>query len=310
MFRHLLVPLDGSRLAESALPAAAELARRLGARVTLFHALELAAPATVHGERHLTQRPEADTYLRAASVWVSTSSVEADALVRHAGGDVAAAIAAAAQEAGAEIIVLTTHGHSGVRNLLFGRVAQQVLQQGSMPVLLVPPSPRGRERAFACRRVLVPLDGSEMAETALPAAVSIAAAFGAAVFLVLVVPTVETISGERAAATRLMPTAAAAVLDLEAAQGAAYLQATAARMAGRGVQIDTAVKRGDPTRALLDAAAPHDVDLIAMATHGHSGIAAVWAGSVASRIAAQSPRPILFIRIPAVRPPGSTTHSA
>lgn len=298
MFRHLLVPLDGSRLAESALPAAAELARRLGARVTLFHALELAAPATVHGERHLTQRPEADTYLRAASVWVSTSGVEAGVLVRHAGGDVAAAIAAAAQEAGAELIVLTTHGHSGVRNLLFGRVAQQVLQQGSMPVLLVPPSPRGRERAFACRRVLVPLDGSEMAETALPAAVSIAAAFGAAVFLVLVVPTVETISGERAAATRLMPTAAAAVLDLEAAQAATYLQATGAELQAEGRRVTTSVERGEPVRTLLDAANKRDADVIVMATHGRSGLAAVWAGSVASRISANSTRPVLLVRIP------------
>lgn len=298
MFRHLLVPLDGSRLAESALPAAAELARRLGARVTLFHALELAAPATVHGERHLTQQPGADTYLRAASVWVSTSGVEADALVRHAGGDVAAAIAAAAQEAGAEIIVLTTHGHSGVRNLLFGRVAQQVLQQGSMPVLLVPPSPRGRERAFACRRVLVPLDGSEMAETALPAAVSIAAAFGAAMCLVLVVPTVETISGERAAATKLMPTAAAAVLDLEAAQAATYLLATGAELQAEGRRVTTSVERGEPVRTLLDAANKRDTDVIVMATHGRSGLAAVWAGSVASRISANSTRPVLLVRIP------------
>src|SRR3990172_1203422 len=61
--RHLLVPMDGSRLAEAVLPAVSELARRCGARVTLLHVLEWAAPATIHGQSHLTGAQAAMEYL-------------------------------------------------------------------------------------------------------------------------------------------------------------------------------------------------------------------------------------------------------
>ncbi len=297
MFRHLLVPLDGSRLAESALPAAVELARRLGARVTLFHALEPAAPATVHGERHITQRYDADAHLREASEWVSASGVNVDSLVRPAGSDVAAAIAAAVREVGADLTVITSHGRGSVRGLLFGRVAQQVLQRGSTPVLLVQPSSHGRTQPFSCHRILVPLDGSEMAETALPSAAAIADTFGAETLLVMIVPTVETVSGDRAATARLMPTAAGAMLDAEAAQAVAYLRTAAHQWQGGGRNVSVAVERGEPGRALLDTAGKQEVDLIVLATHGRSGMGAVWAGSIASRIVAQGTRHVLLIRI-------------
>lgn len=300
MFTHLLVPLDGSRLAESALPAAAELGQRLRVKITLLHILEQSPPETVHGDRHLSRPDEAVIYLAQSAQWLASKALTASFMVhQQEGADVAATIAARASEVGADLVVLCTHGRGGVRGLLFGRVAQQVLQHGTIPVFLVQPSPRGREQPFSCRRLLVPLDGSEMAEAALPSASAIAGAFGAEMLLVMVVPTVETVSGDRAAATRLMPTAAAAVLDVEAAQAAAYLRERAARLQGEGRRVTVAVERGTPVRALLDATVRREADLIAMATHGRSGIDAVWAGSVASRITAQSTRPVLLIRIPA-----------
>lgn len=298
LFRHLLVPLDGSRLAESVLPATAELARRFQARVTLFHALEQSAPITVHGDRHLRQPTEADAYLAGAADWLAARGVRADVLVHREEGDVAGSIAVRAAQVEADLVVLCTHGRSGVRGLLFGRVAQQVLQRGTIPVFLVQPSSRGREQPFSCHRLLVPLDGSEMAETALPAASAVATAFEAEMLLMWAVPTPVTISGERAAATKLMPTAAAALLEAEVAQAATYLQGVAARFRGDGRVVSVVVDRGEPVRVLLDLAAKRDVDLIVMATHGRSGVNAVWAGSVASRIMAQANRPVLLVRIP------------
>jgi nucleotide-binding universal stress UspA family protein len=78
MFRRVFVPLDGSRLAESALPAAVELAKHLGARTTLFHALERSAPATVHGERHLTAEAEAAAYLAEVASWMARRGITVD----------------------------------------------------------------------------------------------------------------------------------------------------------------------------------------------------------------------------------------
>jgi nucleotide-binding universal stress UspA family protein len=297
MFTRLLVPLDGSTLAESSLPAAVEVGRRLGAQIILYHALERGAPATVHGERHLTDPAEAERYLGGVAGWFAGQGLTAAPRVDASADDVATRIAAAASRESADLIVLCTHGSGGLRGLLFGRVAQQVLQRGTVPVLLVPPSGAGREQGFPCRLILVPLDGSGMAEAAVPAAAALAGAFGAEVVLAMVVPTVDTISGERAAATRLMPTAAAALLDAEAAEGGEYLQAMVQKLSAQARQARAAVERGEPVRTLLSVAASREADLIVIATHGRSGVGAVWAGSVAQRIIAQSPRPVLLVRI-------------
>jgi len=298
VFTRLLVPLDGSRLAESALSAAVELSRHLGTAVTLYHAVERSAPATVHGDRHLTLPTEVEGYLAGVAAWFGEQGVTADTRSDADPGDVASRIAGTASREGADLVVLCTHGSGGLRGLLFGRVAQQVLVRGTVPVLLVPPSSEGRGQAFHCRRLIVPLDESQTAEVAIPVAVSTAAGFEAEVLLAMVVPTVETISGERAAATRLMPTAAAAVLDAEAADALDYLQTMAGAFAGRGIRVQAVVHRGEPVRTLLDVTSARDVDLIVMATHGRSGVGAVWAGSVAQRIIAQSSRPVLLARIP------------
>jgi len=152
VFRHLLVPLDGSRLAESALPAAAELAQRLGASVTLLHVLEPTAPPTVHGDRHLRSPAEAEGYLVGAVDWLAARQVSASVVLNQQQGDVAGTIARIGGAVGADLIVITTHGRSGVRGLLFGRVAQQVLRRGTIPVLLIPPSASGRDASFSLPR--------------------------------------------------------------------------------------------------------------------------------------------------------------
>ena len=299
MFRHMLVPLDGSRLAEAVLPVTAAFARALGAKVTLLHVVEPAAPATVHGDVHLTQAAEAETYLRGVAGWMAAQGVHAEGLVDQ-GGDVAAVIASRAASLEADLIILCTHGRGEVRVLLFGRVAEQVLARGTIPVLLMAPTAVRREETFTVRRLLVSLDGSGMAEAALPAAVVLARGFSAEILLIMVVPTVATITDDRAAAARLMPTAGAALLDAEAAQAATYLEGVKTRLAREGIAVSAVVKRGEPVRVLLDRLARPDTDLIVMATHGRSGVSAVWAGSVASRIVAQAARPVLLIRIPRV----------
>lgn len=297
MFRHLLVPLDGSRLAETALPVAEALAARLPAGLTLLHVLESGAPQFVHGDRHLSRAAEAEAYVHGAVDWMVARGVHATGSVTMQQGDVAATIAAAAGTSGADLIVIATHGRSGVRGLLYGRVAQQVLQRGDVPVLLVPSSDRGADQPFVCHTLLIPLDGSMAAERALPAAAAVAAACRATVRLTWVVPTVDTLSGERAAAARLMPTAAATLLDEEAAEAARYLERVAEELGRQGLVVTAAVERGEPVQVLLDTASRHNADLIVIATHGRSGVSAVWAGSVASRIVGAGTRPVLLVRI-------------
>ncbi len=134
MIEHLLVPLDGSRLAEATLPAAISLGERLRARVTLLHVLERRAPTTIHGERHLAVAPEAEAYLNGVASRFADAGVPVDTHVHpNPEGDVGASIAAHAAELGADLIVLCTHGEGGMRGWLSGSLAQHVVRRVNPP---------------------------------------------------------------------------------------------------------------------------------------------------------------------------------
>jgi len=297
MFRHLLVPLDGSRLAETVLPAAAALAARMDAKVTLLHVVEAEAPKSVHGDRHLKAPAEAAGYLEEIVAWLAERGVSARPRVEEGRGDVAARIGHAGASMAADLIALCTHGGRGVRGLLFGRVAQQVLAAGRIPVFLLPPSALGREAVFQCRRMLVPLDGSTPSEGVLPAAAWLARAFQATLVLESVIPTLSTIRGVRGATARLMPRMGAAVLDEEASDAAVYLGEIVARLEEAGNVVEGVVERGEPVKVLEDAASRHRADVFAMATHGRAGVSAIWEGSIAARLLEKTGRPLLLVRI-------------
>ena len=308
MFRHLLVPLDGSRLAETVLPAVVALAAREKSQVTVLHVVEPSAPKSIHGERHLAAGSDARTYLEEVQSWLRARGVEASTRVEEGTGDVASLICHAAGATDTDLIALCTHGGRGVRGLLFGRVAQQVLARGNIPVFLLPPSDSGREAAFECRRVLVPLDRSHESETILGIAGEVARAFGAALVLESVVPTVGTIRGVRGATARLLPRMGAAVLDEEAVDAAAYLEALATRLGEEGIVAEAVVERGEPLKVLEQSALRHGADVFAMATHARAGVAAIWEGSLAARLLERSRRPLLLARIE--REPGGESTSA
>lgn len=124
-FGHLAVPLDGSRMAEAAVPVALALATRLPARVTLLHVIERAAPETVHGDRHLTGVAEAEAYLAEVARRFAVAGIAAEVHAHpNPEGDVAAGIADHAAELGARLVVLCAHGRGGLRGWLSGTVAQ------------------------------------------------------------------------------------------------------------------------------------------------------------------------------------------
>ena len=134
----LLAPLDGSRLAENALPAVVALARRLPARVTLLHAIERNAPESVHGERHLRDVAEAEGYLAEVAGRLAAQGIAADWHVHVVPvGDIARSIATHANEQQAALIVLSTHEVTDPRSWLMGAVAQDVIRFAMAPALVV-----------------------------------------------------------------------------------------------------------------------------------------------------------------------------
>ena len=296
-WKSFLVPLDGSRLAEAVLPATASLASRSHATVTLLHIVERKAPATIHGERHLTTAAEASSYLEDVAANLRKSGVEVECHVHDDKEDsVALSIFEHVQEMGSDLVIMCTHGNGGLRGLLFGSIAQKTLQRGAQSILLVFPHEDGSMPRFDLQRILVPLDGVVAHEPALPSAIKLAHTFNASIHLVLVIPTLATLSGGQAVSGMLLPTTMRAVLNL-AQQGATdYLDQVLALCRSEGISVTAEVLRGDAAPQIVGLAERLNIDLIVMASHGRSGLDALFAGSVAPRIAGRMERALLLVR--------------
>jgi nucleotide-binding universal stress UspA family protein len=296
MFNRILVPLDGSQLSEAALPAAAALAGKLGAAVTLLHVIERAAPLQVHNDRHLSDAEEARTYLKDVArrafprpipvTWhVHDSPVE----------DVVRSIVDHATELQPDLIVMCTHGRSGVRGLLYGTIAQQVVAQGNTPLLLVKPA----SPPFKLERLLVPLDPGSLHDVSLPAAEELARAYEAELYLFSVIPTLGTLGGDEAAAGTLLPATAIALLELREENTRVDLQRHLDVLRASGLRAVAESARGDPAPAILQAAERTGADLIVLSTHRRAGASAFWARSVAPKVANRALVPILLIPLDA-----------
>jgi len=298
MFKHLLVPLDGSRLAEAALPAAAYLAQALDAPVTLFHVIERDAPQAIHGERHLRDPDEARAYLDEVAARAFPSGLHVERHVHTSQvNDVARSIVAHVGELKPDLIVMCTHGWGGLRDWLFGNIAQQVIGLGRIPILLIQPAEDGGAPPFSCRQLLVPLDGDPEHEQGLPVATGLARACKAALHLVMVVYTLRTLPGERALTGRLLPGATAALLDLTQQGGQQYLDNHLAQLQAAGLSVRAGVRRGDPANAIVRTAQRVNADLIVLGTHGRSGMDAFWSSSVAPKVASQTHVPLLLVPV-------------
>ncbi len=298
-FQKLLVPLDGSRLAEAVLPPAALIARSFDATLLLLHVMEQAAPETIHGERHLADAREAEAYLAGVAGELSGQGLRVEIHVHpNLERDVVASMVGHAQEFGADLIVLATHGSGGMRDILVGSIAQQVLRRGLRPVLLVRPSSAPAERPFHVDRILAPLNGSRSHDApVLPVAEEVARRLDAELHLLVVVPTRSTVSGDQAAVATLMPSATEAVLDIEQDEAAEYLRGLAGGLRSAGIRVSGDVRRGDPVAEVVEDAESERADLIVMSTHARSGLGAIWQASVGAKILSRIHQPLLLVRV-------------
>ncbi len=292
-----LVPLDGSRLAESVLSVVQQVASRFHAHVTLLHIVEQHPPAAIHGERHLSGVAQAQAYLEEIAARLRSFDIPVEIHVHEEKEDnVAHSIVQHFQELQADLVIMCTHGHGGLREILFGSKAQQALQQGTQSILLLFPREDDSISPFKLQQILVPLDGTVAHEPALPTAITIARAYGAELHLVLVIPTLATLSGEQAVSGLLLPSTTRAILDLSQQEAETYLEHAVAHCKTEGVVAHAEVLRGDIVPQLLGLAERLDVDLIALASHGRTGLDALFTGSVASRLAGRKIRPLLLVR--------------
>ncbi len=297
MFENILVPLDGSKLSEASLDPAAVLARRLGSHVMLLHVIEQDAPAEVHKEHHLTEAEEAQAYLKEVARRAFPPEVQVETHVHTAPvSDVASSIVAhASNEFSPDLIVTCTHGRGGMRDMIFGSIAQQIVAQGATPLLLIKPgSPK-----FQLDTILAPLDPDSVHDDGLPLTVSLARSFAARLVLLSVVPTFASLTGEQAAASSLMPASTQVMLDMREETARAHLSEHVDALQAEGIKAAADVERGNPASAIEKVAEQFTANLIVLCTHGKAGVGAFWARSVAPQVAQHTKIPLLLIPLPA-----------
>ena len=300
MFKHLLVPLDGSNLAEAALPYAASFAQTLGATVTLIHVIERNPPQKVHGATHLTDASAAQIYLDAIAQRLFPPSVKVICHVHTSEvSEVARSIVDHAGELQPDLIVMCTHGESDLRQRIFGSIAQQVVSIGKTSLLLIPPQDAGTSALPVLKSILVPLDGDPDHEQGIRVAVDVAAAYGASVHMLVVINTVDTLTGEKAVTSRMLPGMTAELLNISEQTASGYLREQLALFKSTGLVpgMTAEVARGEPARTIVATAKKIKSDLIVLGTHGKSGIDAFWQGSIAPRVSNRSDVPMLLVRL-------------
>lgn len=302
MYSKIVVPLDGSELAEAVLPHVAEVIRDRGGQVCLLSvapAMKRTTPVDVApspaGVQEEGQRVERELVAYLRTVARRLEPVAADVQVGVRFGRPADGILAFAEEVGADLIAMSTHGRSGISRWVFGSVADRVLRAAACPVLLVRAGQVQSRTAY--RRILVPLDGSELAEEALPYVKALVRPNHTRIFLVAVL--VNGLGDRTVTLLTSYPpglqlaTTAFQQADVEMTS---YLRSVAVALRERGAAVHIAVQRGSPAEEILAYAADVEADLTVMTTHGFSGVSRWVYGNVADKVLQGAQSPVLLVR--------------
>jgi nucleotide-binding universal stress UspA family protein len=280
MFERILVPLDGSETAEAALAYVALLpSDRVRLLAIECDRADLSAVCTA--------ARDCKAYLEAVATPLREHGRDVDTLVTF--GNPPEQILALS--AAADLVVMGSHGHGGVKRFVLGSVADEVARHAPVPVMIV----RGGSAsppAVQLTRIVVPLDGSELAEQAVPVAAALAADLGVPVHLMRVLD----VDALRATVQAGSHAAAAYMRSQEEIQRYAeeYLSEQAQTLRNRNLTATTEVLTGSAAVSLLDAMRPDD--LVVMTTHGRGGVRRWLLGSVADKLVRAAAAPVLLVR--------------
>ena len=294
--RTILVPLDGSSLAERALPFAEVLARAGGARLVLLRASLVRhrpEPDTEEARIAADEGAELDRHVAP----LVERGLAAEGLLRFDGA--AEAIVAEAEGRGADLIVMATHGRGGLGRWVYGSVAEAVLGRTATPILLVRAwVPAEAATRLADRpRVLAPTDGSEFAAEALPLAAQLAATLGGEIVVLHAAPRAGLDFGP----DRLVAPLLAEEQERFDAEGGRVLERVAAQLAQKGLTAELVLRTGPQAETIEAAAREVGAALVVMTTHGHTGLSRALLGSVADATIRHGTLPLVLVRPQSVR---------
>jgi nucleotide-binding universal stress UspA family protein len=281
IYNKILVPLDGSKLAEGILPYVRLLASALNLPVDLIH---------VNDPESFPHLPRDDYLKEVAASFLSSLSVNycvengraADVIVDRASGDAGT------------LITMATHGRSGAQRWLLGSVAQKVLQASTNPLFLIRPKEETLARDVRLNILILPLDGSHLAEKIFPHVIYLANSLRLEVVLIrtYTLPTTGYFL-----ATGVSPPAIGELAEKIRAEATEYLQVKVEELQAEGIEkVSFVAVEGKGPEEIIDLARKTANNMVAMSTHGRSGIGRWVLGSVTDRVVCYSGDPVLVIR--------------
>lgn len=285
----ILVPLDGSHFAEHALPVARQIALRSGALINLVQVhvpiINVSLGAWNMGGVPITDermdaelRQHEETYL--ASVRERFAADDLPITCEILDGAVVPTLIEHAGEMHADLVIMTTHGHGAFSRVWLGSVADAFFRHSDIPTLLIRPAVEEdralpEDQPWSIQRMLMPLDGSPLAERILEPACRLGDLLAVEYWLLSVVEPSE--GGDSQSAAH------------------AYLDRIAAELRQQGHTVHTEVAVGQAARTILDVAQQHKIGLVALATHGRGGLSRLVLGSVADKVVRGAETPILLV---------------
>lgn len=297
MYKRILVPLDGSKTAEAVLPYARLLAGDLNIPVELLTVVDVVDIGTHIPSEHFMdldrliqdQVVQHEEYLNNVAQSFRSTKVNCTVQKGIAGGSII-------NQAGADkgtLIAMATHGRSGFRRWLLGSIAEKVLRAANNPLLLV----RAQDKAVTDGKValdsaIVPLDGSELAESILPPVIDLVKATRLALRIMRCYSVADMVSSYEDYGVGLE-----ALRTRSKNEATRYLDAKEKELKTLGLsEVVSFTSEGEPAEAIIDAAKRAPNSLIAMCTHGRSGVSRWMLGSVTEKVVRHSGNPVLVLR--------------
>lgn len=297
----ILVPLDGSELAEQILPLTIAMAKAFGSEVELFYVVDTAGmPHTIEWKgqvkvdtlfRWMHQR--ATEYVTGVQARLAETGLNVSHQVVFGSPGVEIGVRASSRRVG--LIAMSTHGRSGLARWALGSVADKVLRAATVPLLLFHPKADAAAPAVSIKTILLPLDGAPEAESAVPLARRMAEALNVPVRVARAVPALPFSFDIES------PDVMAEVVQDMTAEATEYLDATVEELRGEGLTVDKTLLMGDPAAGLIDWMGNTKGCLVVMSTLGRSGLDRAVLGSVTDKVIRSGVAPVIVIAPEAAR---------
>jgi nucleotide-binding universal stress UspA family protein len=299
MYKTILVPLDGSELAEIAIPYAEELAGKFGSKVILLN---------VRKPSEDPNNPELEAYLKemiaiveqdikkspdlplGEKVKVESVTIGLSGLLTHPAEE----ILNYTEKKNISLIIIATHGRTGIKRWALGSVAEKVVRASTKPILLVRANIDGHKK-ISLSNILVPLDGSKQSETLLPYIKNLASELKSKIILLHVITQPYQIYTGTEGVVEVCYTREE--LKMKRVDAKNYLERLGRLCIGKGIIFSTQVRVGEAAEEIIKLAEKHNIDLVAMSTHGRSGFSRWEHGSIADKVLHAGNTPLLLVRL-------------